>query len=107
MGYIGADRTLDLVRTRFFLPKMASDIEKKVKPVADVCAVSIAKESGTVSQTLKPDTDHWNEGYPCHHGSLYKVCGRHSNAQPEGPNCGKVSVGQFHCTIRVPSKTSQ
>jgi len=31
MGHMGADRTLDLVRTRFFWPKMALDVEKKVK----------------------------------------------------------------------------
>lgn len=31
MGHMGADRTLDLVRTRFFWPKMAVDVEKKVK----------------------------------------------------------------------------
>lgn len=31
MGHMGADRTLDLVRTRFFWPKMALDVERKVK----------------------------------------------------------------------------
>lgn len=31
MGPMGADQTLDLVRTRFFWPKMALDVEKKVK----------------------------------------------------------------------------
>lgn len=31
MGHMGADRTLDLVRTRFFWPKMALDVENKVK----------------------------------------------------------------------------
>lgn len=31
MGHFGLDRTLDLTRTRFFWPKMASDIEQKIK----------------------------------------------------------------------------
>lgn len=31
MGHMGVDRTLDLVRTRFYWPKMASDVEEKVK----------------------------------------------------------------------------
>lgn len=31
MGHMGIERTLDLVRARFYWPKMASDIEKKVK----------------------------------------------------------------------------
>lgn len=31
MGHMGVDRTLDLVRTRFFWPKMALDVERKVK----------------------------------------------------------------------------
>lgn len=31
MGHLGFDRTLDLTRTRFFWPKMASDIDKKIK----------------------------------------------------------------------------
>ncbi|XP_039883140.1 uncharacterized protein K02A2.6-like [Simochromis diagramma] len=31
MGHFGFDRTLDLTRTRFFWPKMASDIEQKIK----------------------------------------------------------------------------
>lgn len=31
MGHMGADRTLDLARTRFFWPKMALDVEKKVR----------------------------------------------------------------------------
>ena len=30
-GHFGQDRTLDLVRTRFFWPKMAEDVEKKVR----------------------------------------------------------------------------
>ncbi|KAJ8286180.1 hypothetical protein GJAV_G00035430 [Gymnothorax javanicus] len=30
MGHMGIERTLDLVRARFYWPKMASDIEKKV-----------------------------------------------------------------------------
>lgn len=31
MGHLGFDRTLDLIRTRFFWPKMALDIEQKIK----------------------------------------------------------------------------
>ncbi|XP_038124076.1 uncharacterized protein LOC119771905 isoform X2 [Cyprinodon tularosa] len=31
MGHLGIDRTLDLVRTRFYWPRMATDIEQKVK----------------------------------------------------------------------------
>lgn len=31
MGHLGIDRTLDLARTRFFWPRMATDIEKKIK----------------------------------------------------------------------------
>lgn len=31
MGHMGIERTLDLVRSRFFWPKMASAVEKKVK----------------------------------------------------------------------------
>uniref|UniRef100_A0A8P4K456 Gypsy retrotransposon integrase-like protein 1 n=1 Tax=Dicentrarchus labrax TaxID=13489 RepID=A0A8P4K456_DICLA len=31
MGHLGIERTLDLVRTRFYWPKMAADVEKKVK----------------------------------------------------------------------------
>lgn len=31
MGHLGFDRTLDLARTRFFWPRMANDIEKKIK----------------------------------------------------------------------------
>lgn len=31
MGHMGIERTLDLVRTRFFWPKMAKDVEQKVK----------------------------------------------------------------------------
>lgn len=31
MGHMGKDRTLDLVRARFYWPRMASDIERKVK----------------------------------------------------------------------------
>lgn len=31
MGHLGMDRTLDLARTRFFWPKMALDVEQKVK----------------------------------------------------------------------------
>ena len=31
MGHMGAERTLDLVRSRFFWPRMAADIETKIK----------------------------------------------------------------------------
>ncbi|XP_043099138.1 uncharacterized protein LOC122347977 [Puntigrus tetrazona] len=31
MGHMGVDRTLDLVRTRFYWPKMVMDVERKVK----------------------------------------------------------------------------
>lgn len=31
MGHLGIERTLDLVRYRFYWPKMAVDVEKKVK----------------------------------------------------------------------------
>lgn len=31
MGHLGFDRTHDLIRTRFFWPKMASDIDQKIK----------------------------------------------------------------------------
>lgn len=31
MGHLGFDRTLDLTRTRFFWPKMALDVEQKIK----------------------------------------------------------------------------
>ncbi|KAK7879850.1 hypothetical protein WMY93_033485 [Mugilogobius chulae] len=31
MGHMGIDRTLDLVRTRFYWPKMALDVEQKIK----------------------------------------------------------------------------
>lgn len=31
MGHMGVERTLDLVRARFYWPKMARDVEKKVK----------------------------------------------------------------------------
>ena len=31
MGHLGIERTLDLVRTRFYWPKMAVDVERKIK----------------------------------------------------------------------------
>lgn len=31
MGHMGVERTLDLVRTRFFWPRMAADVETKIK----------------------------------------------------------------------------
>lgn len=31
MGHMGFDRTLDLIRSRFFWPRMAADVEKKIK----------------------------------------------------------------------------
>lgn len=31
MGHMGVDRTMDLVRTRFYWPRMALDVERKVK----------------------------------------------------------------------------
>lgn len=31
MGHFGFDRTLDLVRSRFHWPKMAKDVENKIK----------------------------------------------------------------------------
>ena len=31
MGHLGFDRTLDLIRTRFYWPKMAKDVENKIK----------------------------------------------------------------------------
>ncbi|KAL6473545.1 hypothetical protein MHYP_G00171060 [Metynnis hypsauchen] len=31
MGHLGIERTLDLVRSRFYWPKLASDVERKVK----------------------------------------------------------------------------
>lgn len=31
MGHMGRERTVDLVRARFYWPKMVSDIEKKIK----------------------------------------------------------------------------
>ena len=31
MGHMGLERTLDLVRTRFYWPKMAAEVEKKIK----------------------------------------------------------------------------
>lgn len=31
MGHVGLERTLDLVRSRFYWPKMAADVEKKIK----------------------------------------------------------------------------
>ncbi|XP_057703686.1 uncharacterized protein LOC130922736 [Corythoichthys intestinalis] len=34
MGHLGIDRTLDLVRSRFYWPKMASEIELKIKTCA-------------------------------------------------------------------------
>lgn len=34
MGHLGIDRTLDLVRTRFYWPRMATEVEQKVKTCA-------------------------------------------------------------------------
>ena len=31
MGHMGLDRTLDLTRSRFFWPRMATDVERKIK----------------------------------------------------------------------------
>lgn len=31
MGHMGIDRTLDLVRSRFYWPKMSADVERKIK----------------------------------------------------------------------------
>uniref|UniRef100_A0AAR2JKB7 Gypsy retrotransposon integrase-like protein 1 n=1 Tax=Pygocentrus nattereri TaxID=42514 RepID=A0AAR2JKB7_PYGNA len=31
MGHMGIDRTMDLIRTRFYWPKLADDVERKVK----------------------------------------------------------------------------
>ena len=31
MGHLGVERTLDLVRSRFYWPKMAADVERKIK----------------------------------------------------------------------------
>lgn len=31
MGHMGIERTLDLVRTRFYWPKMAAAVEQKIK----------------------------------------------------------------------------
>lgn len=31
MGHMGVDRTMDLIRTRFYWPRMAIDVERKVK----------------------------------------------------------------------------
>ena len=33
MGHMGIDRTLDLVRSRFYWPRMAVDVERKIKIV--------------------------------------------------------------------------
>lgn len=38
MGHLGIERTLDLVRTRFYWPRMAADVEKKVK-TCDRCVL--------------------------------------------------------------------
>ncbi len=43
MGHMGMERTLDLVRARFYWPKMAPDVEQKIR----TCGCCVAKEVPT------------------------------------------------------------
>lgn len=54
MGHLGLERTLDLLRSRFYWPKMADAVERKIK----TCERCIRKESSTTeSSALSEHTD--------------------------------------------------
>lgn len=57
MGHLGFDRTLDLTRTRFFWPKMASDIEQKIKSCSRfICRKTLPEKAAPLVniQVIRP-----------------------------------------------------
>lgn len=55
MGHMEADRTLDLARTRFFWPKMAVNVEKKVKTCNRcVCRKALPERAAPLVNTTRP-----------------------------------------------------
>lgn len=47
MGHMGLERTLDLVRSRFYWHKMATDVEKKIKSDVEKKIKTLCKKKNT------------------------------------------------------------
>ncbi|KAL7866054.1 hypothetical protein SRHO_G00113010 [Serrasalmus rhombeus] len=78
MGHMGVDRTLDLVRARFYWPKMAMDIERKVRTCGRFFKFAVAiptpnQKARTVAKCL------W-ENFMVYYGIPEKL---HSDQRPD------------------------
>ena len=94
VGHMGMDRTLDLVRTRFYWPRMFMDVEKKVR-TCERCVRRKAKAEKTARlvniQTSRP---------------LELVCMDYLSLEPDGRGTKNILVITDHFTkyaVAVPT----
>lgn len=59
LGHLGAERTTDMIRSRFFWPKMAVSVDQYVKN----CGVCPEEKSRPESCPTSPDSQHWANGH--------------------------------------------
>ncbi|XP_072767936.1 uncharacterized protein [Nerophis lumbriciformis] len=95
MGHMGIDRTIDLVRTRFYWPRMAADVEHKVKTCGRCVRRKTPPEKAAplVSiQTSRP---------------MQLVCMDYLSLEPDSHNTKDILVITDHFTkyaVAIPTK---
>lgn len=100
MGHMGIERTLDLVRTRFYWPKMAMDVEQKIKTCGRcVCRKALPERAAPLVSitTSRP---------------LELVCMDFLSIEPDSSNTQNILVLTDHFTkfavaIPTPNQTAK
>lgn len=111
MGHMGMERTMDLIWSRFYWPKVSMSVEEKIKTCVWCKTVSKTAAPLVSIKTSRPlelvcmdflslEPDRSNKGYTGNYRSFYQVRSGHTEFQTESPHCCKVSLGPLHCALR-------
>lgn len=108
MGHMGIEQTIDLVRSRFFWPRMAADVEMKIRS----CNRCVRRKSAPLVNikttrplellcmdylSLEPDQSNTKDILVL---TDHKICSSCTHSKPEGEDRGKMSMGELHCVLR-------
>lgn len=117
MGHMGMERTLDLVRSRFYWPRMGAEVEQKVKtcnrcfrrktlpqksaPLVNIQATRPLQLVCMDFLSLEPDKSNTRDILVIT-DFFYQVCCGHTNAKSKSKNRCKVPMGSIHCALWFP-----
>lgn len=103
----GIERTVDLIRSRFFWPKMLLAVEQKVKTCERCVRRKTLPEKAAplvnikTSRPLELVCMDFLSLHTGDNGPFHKVCCGCTNKKSESPDCSQESVGQFSSTLWV------